>query len=299
MSAGRASSPGQTLRRAMARGCVAIPGAFNAGVARLVERAGFEAVYISGAGLANGAGGVPDIGLLGLPEVAQLAGYIASAVRIPTIVDADTGFGGARDAARAVQRFEQASLAGLHIEDQVFPKRCGHLGGKELVPARDMVQKIRAAVRARSDKSFLIIARTDARAVEGFNAAVERANLYLEAGADAIFPEALETTAEFRRFAKEVKAPLMANMTEFGRGPLLGVRQLESMGYRMVIFPMAAFRVAMRAVERCVADLKRRGTQRQWLGRMQTRAELYDLLEYDPAQSSWPVRRETRKEVSK
>lgn len=299
MSDGRASSPGQTLRRAMARGCVAIPGAFNAGVARLVERAGFEAVYVSGAGLANGAGGVPDIGLLGLAEVAQLAGYIANAVRIPAIVDADTGFGGPRDAARAVQRFEQSGLAGLHIEDQVFPKRCGHLGGKELVPAREMVQKLRAAVRAREDKTFLIIARTDARAVEGFDAAVKRAMLYLEAGADAIFPEALETAAEFRRFAKEVNAPLMANMTEFGRGPLLSVRQLESMGYRMVIFPMAAFRVAMRAAEKCLADLKRTGTQRQWLDRMQTRAELYDLLEYDPAQSTWPARRETRKEVSK
>ena len=299
MSDGRASTPGQTLRRAMARGCVAIPGAFNGGVARLVERAGFEAVYISGAGLANGAGGVPDIGLLGLAEVTQLAGYIANAVRIPAIVDADTGFGGPRDAARAVQRFEQAGLAGLHIEDQVFPKRCGHLGGKELVPAREMVQKLRAAVRAREDKAFLIIARTDARAVDGFDAAVERARLYLEAGADAIFPEALETAAEFRRFAKEVNAPLMANMTEFGRGPLLSVRQLESMGYRMVIFPMAAFRVAMRAAEKCLADLKRTGTQRQWLDRMQTRAELYDLLEYDPAQSSWPARGETRKEVSK
>jgi methylisocitrate lyase len=287
------------LRRAMARGCVAIPGAFNAGVARLVERAGFEAIYISGAGLANGAGGVPDIGLLGLNEVAQLAGYIANAVRIPAIVDADTGFGGPRDAARAVQRLEQAGLAGLHIEDQVFPKRCGHVGGKELVPAHDMVQKIRAAVRARDAKDFLIIARTDARAVEGFDAAVERARLYLEAGADAIFPEALETAAEFRWFAKEVTAPLMANMTEFGRGPLLSVRQLESMGYRMVIFPMAAFRVAMKAAEKCLADLKRRGTQRQWLDRMQTRAELYDLLEYDPAQSSWPARSGTRKEVSK
>ena len=299
MSAGRASSPGQTLRRAMARGCVAIPGAFNAGVARLVERAGFEAVYVSGAGLANGAGGVPDIGLLGLAEVAQLAGYIANSVRIPAIVDADTGFGGPKDAARAVQRFEQAGLAGLHIEDQEFPKRCGHLGGKELVPAREMVQKLRAAVRARDDKDFLIIARTDARAVEGFDAAVGRAKLYLEAGADVIFPEALETAAEFRRFAKEVRAPLMANMTEFGRGPLLSVRQLESMGYRMVIFPMAAFRVAMRAVEKCLADLKRRGTQRQWLDRMQTRAQLYDLLEYDPAQSSWPARGRARKEVSK
>ena len=276
-----------------------MPGAFNAGVARLVERAGFAAVYVSGAGLANGAGGVPDIGLLGLAEVANLAGRVASAVRIPAVVDADTGFGGPKDAAKAVQRFERAGLAGLHIEDQLFPKRCGHLGGKELVSARQMVRKIGAAARARRNKDFFIIARTDARSVEGFDAAVARARLYLEAGADAIFPEALETSGEFRRFAQEVQAPLMANMTEFGRGPLLSVRQLESMGYRMVIFPMALFRVAMKAAEKCLCDLKRGGTQRQWLGRMQTRAQLYDLLEYDPAQSTWPARGGPRTEDSK
>jgi methylisocitrate lyase len=280
----------KALRRAIARGCVAMPGAFNAGVARLIERAGFSAVYVSGAGLANGAGGVPDIGILGLEEVAQLAGYVANAVTIPVMVDADTGFGGPKDAARTVERFEGLGLAGLHIEDQVFPKRCGHLGGKELVSAREMVAKLRSAARARKDKDFLIIARTDARAVEGFDSAVGRAKLYLEAGADGIFPEALETAAEFRKFAKEVRAPLMANMTEFGKSPLLSVKQLESMGYRMVIFPMTGFRVAMKAVEGCLKDLKRRGTQRGCVGRMQTRAELYDLLDYDPTKD-WVVRR--------
>jgi methylisocitrate lyase len=274
-----------------------MPGVFNAGIARLVERAGFEAVYISGAGLANGAAGVPDIGLLGLPEVAQLAGYVARAVRIPAIVDADTGFGGPAGAARTVRRLEAAGLAGLHIEDQVFPKRCGHLGGKEVVPAREMVRKVRAAVRARRDKDFLIIARTDARAVEGFDAAVARARLYLEAGADAIFPEALETAAEFRQFARQVRAPLLANMTEFGRGPLLSIRQLDGMGYRMAIFPMTAFRVAMKAAQQCLADLKRRGTQKNSLRRMQTRAELYDLLDYDPALPYWPAPRR-RKEAA-
>jgi methylisocitrate lyase len=276
-----------------------MPGAFNAGVARLVERAGFEAVYVSGAGLANGAGGVPDIGLLGLDEVALLAGFVASALRIPALVDADTGFGGTKETGRAVERLELAGLAGLHIEDQVFPKRCGHLGGKELVPAPEMVAKIRAAVRARRDKDFMIIARTDAKAVEGFDAAVDRARLYMDAGADGIFPEALETAAEFRRFAKEVRAPLMANMTEFGRSPLLSVRQLEAMGYRMVIFPMTLFRVAMKATEKCLSDLQRRGTQRAWVGKMQTRKELYDLLEYDPAQEHWPARGRRRKETSK
>ena len=298
MSAARGPSPGRALRRAMARGCVAMPGVFNAAIARLVERAGFDAVYVSGAGLANGAAGVPDIGLLGLPEVAQLAGYVARAVRIPAVADADTGFGGPADAARTVRRLEAAGLAGLHIEDQVFPKRCGHLGGKEVVPARDMVRKIRAAARARRDKDFLIIARTDARAVEDFDAAVARARLYLEAGADAIFPEALETAAEFRRFAREVRAPLLANMTEFGRGRLLSVRQLDAMGYRIAIFPMTAFRVAMKAAEACLADLKWRGTQRNWLRRMQTRAELYDLLDYDPALPHWPARRGRRKEAT-
>jgi len=289
MNGGR-PNPGRALRRAMARGCVAMPGAFNAGVARLVERAGFEAVYVSGAGLSNGAGGVPDIGLLGLNEVEMLAGFAARAVQIPAVVDADTGFGGAADAARAVERLEGAGLAGLHIEDQVFPKRCGHLGGKELVPAAEMVEKVRAAVAAKRDKDFVIIARTDARAVEGFDAAVQRARQYLDAGADAIFPEALESPAEFRKFAKEVRAPLMANMTEFGKGTLLTVRQLDTMGYKMVIFPMTAFRVAMKAMEGCLSDLKRRGTQRGFLDRMQTRAELYDLLDYDPAQSEWPAR---------
>ena len=280
----------KAMRRAIARGCVAMPGAFNAGVARLIERAGFSAAYVSGAGLANGAGGVPDIGILGMDEVAQLAGYVARAVQIPVVADADTGFGGAKDAARTVEQFERLGIAGLHLEDQVFPKRCGHLGGKELVPAREMVAKVRAAAKARKDKDFLIIARTDARAVEGFDAAVERANLYLEAGADAIFPEALEAAAEFRKFAKEVRAPLMANMTEFGKSPLLSVRQLEAMGYRMVIFPMTGFRVAMKAVEGCLKDLKRRGTQRGWVDQMQTRAQLYELLDYDPTME-WVPRR--------
>lgn len=264
-----------------------MPGAFNAATARLIERAGFPAVYISGAGLANATAGVPDIGLLSLAEVAQLAGYIAEAVRIPSIVDADTGFGGPQNVARTVQEFERAGLAGMHLEDQTFPKRCGHLAGKTLTTADEMTEKIRVAVRARRDKDFLVVARTDARAVEGLDSAVQRAQSYLKAGADAIFPEALESLQEFREFAKRVRAPLLANMTEFGRSPLLSARQLASMGYRMVIFPMTAFRVSMRSAEKCLADLKRRGTQRGWLAKMQTRAELYDLLGYDPGAETW------------
>lgn len=269
------------LRRAIRNGCVMMPGAFNAATARLVERAGFPAVYVSGAGLANATAGVPDIGLLTRVEVTRLAGYIADAVRIPALVDADTGFGGPKSVARTVQEFERAGLAGLHLEDQVFPKRCGHLAGKQVVPIAEMVEKLRAAVAARRDKDFLIVARTDARAVEGFDAAVKRAQHYLDAGADAIFTEALGTAGEFREFAKRVRAPLMANMTEFGRSPLLSARQLAAMGYRMVIFPLTAFRVSMRAAENCLRDVKRRGTQRAWLRQMQTRAELYELLDYE------------------
>ena len=268
------------LRRAIARACVAMPGAFNAAMARLVERCGFSAVYISGAGLANATAGVPDIGLLTLSEVSQLAGYIADAVSIPALADADTGFGGPDNVARTVQSFERIGLAGLHLEDQEFPKRCGHLAGKALVSVDEMSEKIRAAVSARRDKDFLIVARTDARAVEGMDSAVQRAKAYLGAGADAIFPEALQSAKEFKDFARKVRAPLMANMTEFGRSPLLTIDELADMGYRMVIFPQTAFRVAMHAAGNCLDDLKRDGTQKAWLKQMQTREDLYKLLKY-------------------
>jgi methylisocitrate lyase len=270
------------LRELIANGCVAMPGVFNAAMGRLVERAGFEALYISGAGLCNATAGVPDIGLLTLTEVAQLAGYVAHAVKIPCIVDGDTGFGGPENAARTIRQFQRAGLAGCHIEDQEFPKRCGHLAGKSLVAVEDMNEKIAAAVAAKSDKDFLLIARTDARAVESFAKAIERAQSYLAAGADAIFPEALQNEQEFRDFAKEVKAPLLANMTEFGKSPLLSLGQLAEFGYRMVIFPQTAFRVSMFAAGQMLRDLKASGTQESWLDRMQTRKDLYDLLNYDP-----------------
>jgi methylisocitrate lyase len=277
-----ATSRAATLRQLISDGCVAMPGVFNASMGRMVERAGFDAVYISGAGLCNATAGVPDIGLLTLTEVAQLAGYVARAVKIPCIVDADTGFGGAENAARTIELFEQVGLAGCHIEDQEFPKRCGHLAGKSLVPVEDMNEKIAAAAAAKRDPDFLLIARTDARAVESFDKAVERANSYLAAGADAIFPEALQTEQEFREFAAAVDAPLLANMTEFGKSPLLSLDQLASLGYRMVIYPQTAFRVSMKAAGDMLRDLKRDGTQEAWLDRMQTRKELYELLDYDP-----------------
>ncbi|MEY2520566.1 MAG: methylisocitrate lyase [Verrucomicrobiota bacterium] len=276
------SSPAARLRELIREGCVAMPGVFNAAMARLVERAGFDAVYISGAGLCNATAGMPDIGLLTLTEVAQLAGYVARAVKIPAIVDADTGFGGAENAARTIRQFERAGLAGCHIEDQEFPKRCGHLAGKTLVEIEDMNEKIAAAAAAKKDKDFLLIARTDARAVESFAKAVERAQSYLGAGADAIFPEALQSREEFRDFAKEVKAPLLANMTEFGKSPMLSLGLLAELGYRMVIYPQTAFRVSMFAAGQMLRDLKKTGTQESWLDRMQTREELYKLLDYDP-----------------
>ncbi len=270
------------LRELIADGCVPMPGVFNASMGRMVESAGFPAVYISGAGLCNATAGVPDVGLLTLTEVAQLAGYVARAVTIPCIVDADTGFGGAENAARTIEEFERAGLAGCHIEDQEFPKRCGHLAGKSLVSVEEMNEKIAAAAEAKRDKDFLLIARTDARAVESFDQAVKRAQSYLDAGADAIFPEALQDEEEFRNFAKEVNAPLLANMTEFGKSPLLTLEQLTEFGYKMVIYPQTAFRVTMFAAGQMLRDLKSSGTQEGWLDRMQTRKELYELLDYDP-----------------
>jgi len=281
------TSKSRRLRELITQGFVIMPGVPNAGMARQVEHAGFDAVYLSGAGMANATAGVPDIGLLTLTEVAQLANYVANAVEIPAIVDADTGFGGAENVARTIRELERAGLAGCHIEDQEFPKRCGHLAGKSLIDVEEMAGKIKAAVSARRDEDFMIIARTDARAVENFDGAVERARRYLEAGADAIFPEALQRADEFKAFAREVKAPLLANMTEFGKSPLLSFRELSDFGYRMVIFPQSAFRVSMKASDEFLRDLKKRGTQSDWIDKMQTREQLYELFDYDPAAETW------------
>lgn len=276
------------FRQLIAKGAVMLPGVANAAMARQVEQAGFEAVYISGAGMANATAGVPDIGLLSMTEVVRLAGYAANAVKIPAIADADTGFGGTENVARTIRELEAAGLAGCHIEDQEFPKRCGHLPSKSIVDLEEMVGKINAAVAARRDPDFLIIARTDARATEGFDRAVERAGEYLAAGADAIFPEALQTPEEFRDFAKEIELPLLANMTEFGKSPLLSFEELVDFGYRIVIFPQSAFRVSMKASGEFLRALKRLGTQSDWLDKMQTRQELYELLDYDPTAENWP-----------
>ena len=264
-----------------------MPGVPNAAMARQVQRVGFDAVYASGAGMANATAGVPDIGLLGMAEVVQLAGYIAKAVKIPVVVDADTGFGGAENVGRTIRELESAGLAGCHIEDQEFPKRCGHLAGKSIVDLDEMVAKIKAAVAARRDPDFMIIARTDARSVEDFDRTVGRAEKYLEAGADAIFPEALQSAKEFGDFAKAIDLPLLANMTEFGQSPLLSFQDLVELGYGMVIFPQSAFRVAMKASEKFLRALKKSGSQKEWIDEMQTRQELYELLDYDPNAESW------------
>jgi methylisocitrate lyase len=273
-------SPGKRLRQLIKKKTVLLPGAYNALSALLIERAGFEAVYISGAGLANGVAGLPDIGLLTLKEVATQVEYITQAVKIPAIVDADTGFGEGVHLMRAVGAFESVGVAGIQIEDQQFPKRCGHLPGKSLVSPKEMTQKIKAAIRARRDPNLLIIARTDARGVTGLQDALDRAHCYLDAGADIIFPEALESVEEFSRFAEKVKAPLLANMTEFGRSPLLSADDLSKMGYRLILFPVTLLRIAAKAMEEGLMQLKEEGTSKGMLGRMQSRQALYELIRY-------------------
>lgn len=255
------------------------PGAFSPLVSMLIERQGFDGVYISGAVLANDLG-LPDIGLTTLTEIAQRGRAIARVTELPAVIDADTGFGEPLNAARTVQELEEAGLCGCHFEDQQNPKRCGHLDGKALVPAADMAGRIRSAVNARRDANFVIMARTDARAPEGMEAAIDRAKAYVDAGADMIFPEALADEREFEQFRKAVSVPLLANMTEFGKSKLLTATQLSGLGYNVVIYPVTSLRLAMHAVEKGLAELRDKGSQASLLEKMQTRAELYDLLRY-------------------
>jgi methylisocitrate lyase len=272
-------TPGQRLRAGWAEGPFALPGVFNALVAKMAEQIGFRAVYLSGGAL-SASYGVPDVGLLSVNDFVDKARSITQATSLPLLCDADTGFGEALNVERTVQLFESAGVAGIHLEDQELPKRCGHLSGKTLVEPGDMAAKIRAAVAARRDPGFVIIARTDARGVMGFDDAVARAQLYLQAGADAIFPEALETVDEFTAFAKAVHAPLLANMTEFGRSPNLDVTTLGRLGYRMILFPLSAFRSAMAAARSTLQSLAELGHQGDCLPGMLTRADLYELLGY-------------------
>ena len=271
--------PGAVLRDLMRRRDIIVaPGSFNPAVALLIERMGFEATYLSGAAL-TGSLAMPDLGIITLTELTAMTRLMSRVVRIPIIVDADTGFGEAINVMRTVRDLEEAGAAAIQIEDQVLPKKCGHLRGKMLVPPEEMVKKIIAATEARR-KETVIIARTDARGVEGFDAAVERAQMYVEAGADVIFPEALTSLEEFKEFARRVRAPLLANMTEFGRTPYITVDEFREAGYKIVIFPVTTFRIAMGAIRSALEVLKREGTQKSLLDKMMTRQEFYELIGY-------------------
>ena len=275
-----ASEKRQRLRTGLASGrLLRFPGAFSPLVARAISEAGFDGVYVSGAALAADLA-LPDIGLTTLTEVASRGQQIARAADLPILIDADTGFGEPTNVARSIRLLEEAGIAGCHLEDQVNPKRCGHLDHKEVVDRDEMVRRIRAAVRARRDPSFVICARTDARAVEGLTAAIERARAYADAGADVIFPEALETTAEFGAFRAAIDLPLLANMTEFGKSPLLDAASLEGLGFNIVIWPVTTLRMAMGAVDELLAHLRHVGSQTALVERMQTRSRLYALVGY-------------------
>jgi methylisocitrate lyase len=275
-----ARSPGRLLRDAVAEVTIQVPGAFNALVGRLIEKAGYDAIYLSGGAFSTSALAMPDVGLFTLTELADQTARLTRRVAIPVIVDADTGFGGPMQVERTIAELEAAGAAAVQLEDQTFEKRCGHLSGKTLIEPAEMCAKLRAAAAARSDKDLVILARTDARGVSSFDDALDRAKRYLDAGADWIFPEALADAGEFERFANQLEAPLLANMTEFGKGPLLSLDELAEMGYAAVIYPITLLRVAMKAVEAALAVIATEGTQAELLDLMQTRQELYDLIEY-------------------
>lgn len=255
------------------------PGAFSPLVAMLVEELGFDGVYVSGAVIANDLG-LPDIGLTTMSEVAGRARAISRVTALPAIVDVDTGFGEPMNVARTVQELDELGLAGCHLEDQVNPKRCGHLEGKQVVETEEMIKKIRAALEARHDPDFLVMARTDARGVEGLDAAIERARAYVDAGAEMIFPEGLADAREFEAFRRAIEVPLLANMTEFGKSELLSVQTLEELGVDLVIYPVTTQRLAMRAVEAGLTRLRDEGTQEGLLDQMQDRERLYELVRY-------------------
>jgi methylisocitrate lyase len=257
-----------------------VVGTVNAFCALLAEHSGFRAIYLSGAGVANASFGLPDLGMTSLNDVCEDVRRISSATDLPLLVDADTGWGGAFNIARACAELSKAGAGGMHLEDQVATKRCGHRPGKELVAAEEMADRIKSAVDGRTDDSFIVMARTDAHAVEGQQAALERAAKYVEAGADMIFAEALTTLDEYRQFTSAVKVPVLANLTEFGKTPLFTVQELASVGVRMVLYPLSAFRAMSRTAFEVYQTIRREGTQRNVVDRMQTRAELYDVLGY-------------------
>jgi methylisocitrate lyase len=279
-------SRGAVLRRLVEDGTIAIPGAPIALVAKLAERQGFEAVYLSGAAFSAGVLGVPDIGIVTLDQLVEQTRLLSAAVEIPLVVDADTGFGGPREVERCVRALEEAGAAAIQLEDQRRPKRCGHLPGKEIVEPAEMAEKIAAAVAARRDPATVIIGRSDARGVTDLDDCLRRLHAYRDAGADWLFPEAPATREEFARIGREftapVAVPLIANMTEFGMSPLIGIDDLSEMGFAAVLYPVTLLRLAMKAIEAGLAIIADEGSQESLLDLMQSRQELYDLLGYDP-----------------
>ncbi len=267
------------LRTLLKKGFVVSVGVFNSITAIQAQKAGFTCAYLSGSGVAATMG-MPDLSFTTLTEVADEARKITNVTSIPLIVDADTGFGEPLNLSRTVRVMEQSSAAGIHIEDQVLPKKCGHLSGKRVIDEKEMILKIKAAVTARQNDDFVIIARTDSRSVLGLDDAIRRGNMYLENGADMVFPEALESREEFERYAKEVKGMLIANMTEFGRSPLLSADELDGLGYKAVIFPLTAFRASLRATQDLYAKLLSSGTQKDMVESIMSRREFYDLIGY-------------------
>lgn len=275
------SSAGARLRAALeSERPLQLVGVVSAYAALLARSAGFRALYVSGAGVANSSFGMPDLGITTLNDVCEDVRRITAAADLPVLVDADTGFGGAFNIARTCRELARAGAAGLHLEDQVQAKRCGHRPGKALVPAAEMVDRIKAAVDARADASFVVMARTDAHAVEGQRAAVERAMRYVDAGADMIFAEALTSLDEYREFTASVRVPILANLTEFGRTPLFTTAELADAGVRLVLYPLSAFRAMSQAALEVYEAIRRDGTQRAVVSRMQTREELYRVLDY-------------------
>ncbi len=286
------SSPGAVLRKLMSEKCVVMPGVFNSISAVSAHKAGAEALYLSGAGVTNALLGVPDIALATLTEFAQVAATVTQVAPIPVLSDADTGFGEALNVMRTVIEMERAGLAGIHLEDQISPKRCGHLDGKAVIAPEEMARKIRAAVDSKRDDSFIICARTDARGVEGLRAAIDRAKRYVDAGADAIFPEGLASEDEFEAFRAEVEGPMLANMTEFGKTPIIPASRFGEMGYQMVIYPMTGFRLMLKTLDDGYRELLQTGTQQGLLDKMRTRQELYeriDYAEYDAKDRDWSL----------
>jgi len=273
--------PGQLLRDMWRDEIVVMPGAFSALTALAAYKQGAKSVYLSGGAITNNLTGLPDIAVITPEEMASTAARACQVAPAPIICDADTGFGDVWNVARTVIEMERAGLAGIHLEDQVSPKRCGHLDGKEIIETAQMEAKLRAAVDHKSDSSFLIIARTDARGIAGIDETINRAKAYVQAGADAIFPEGLQSEAEFAAVREALPGvPLLANMTEFGKTPLITADQFNNLGYQMVIFPVTALRVMLKAVEEFYADLLRTGTQADWIDKMRTRNELYQTIDY-------------------